>query len=197
LLELTLVRHASTLLNKQRRYQGWTDPPLSRCGRHEARRLGERIGAVHFDALVSSDSLRCAETAALALPGRTIATDRRWSELDFGAWDGRTYAECEANDPDILRAWVDDPTRTTPPEGEPFASFCQRVDEGVGRLPREGQALLIAHGGSIRRVLAAALGLEWRQVVLMQLSACGITRLALHRDGGYLLTLNDTAHLEG
>jgi broad specificity phosphatase PhoE len=197
LLTLTLVRHASTVLNEQRRYQGWTDPPLSACGRREARLLGERIATAHFDALVSSDSRRCVETAALALPERTIATDRRWRELDFGAWDGRTYAECEASQPDLLRAWIGDPAGVTPPGGEPFAGFCRRVDGAVDALPREGQALLIAHGGPIRRVLAAALGLQWRQVALMQISACGITRVALHPTGGHLLTLNDTAHLEG
>ncbi|CAN5730493.1 hypothetical protein BH23GEM3_BH23GEM3_21560 [soil metagenome] len=46
------------------------------------------------------------------------------------------------------------------------------------------------------RLIAGAIGLEWEQVVLMQISPCGVTRLALHPNKGHLLCLNDTAHLE-
>jgi broad specificity phosphatase PhoE len=194
-LELTLVRHASTALNEQRRYQGWIDPPLSPRGCAEALQLRERLRDAHFDRIVYSDLRRCVDTAALALPGVSAEADARLRELHFGAWDGCTYNECEARDAARLHAWTRDPIGETPPGGEPFDRFRQRVDGALDALPREGSALIIAHGGPIRRILARALGLEWSRVVLMQLSPCGITRLALHPDGGHLRCWNDTAHI--
>jgi broad specificity phosphatase PhoE len=196
MLTLTLVRHASTALNEQRRYQGRTDPPLSERGRAEAAALRARLEGERFDAVVRSDALRCAETAELILPGVAVLPDPRLREMDFGAWDGMTYEQCLARDAALLEDWIADPTRTCPPGGEPFAVFARRVDQLVDGLPRQGSGLLVAHGGPIRRIVARALGLEWRHAVLMQLSPCGITRLALHPEGGHLLTLNDTAHLE-
>lgn len=197
MLHLTLVRHASTAWNRERRYQGWGDPPLSVEGRAEAERLGARLRGERFDGVVASDLRRSVETARLALPGAPLETDARLREMDFGAWDGLTYDECVRSDAARVERWIVDPTRECPPEGERFDAFAARVDAGVDRLPREGRVLLVAHGGPLRRIVARALGLAWGQVVLMEAAACGITRLVLHPEGGHLLCWNDTAHLDG
>lgn len=196
MLELTLVRHASTLLNEQRRYQGHCDPPLSARGRAEALRLGERLRGATFRRVLCSDLRRCRETVALALPGVDPETDPRLREIHFGRWDGRTWDECHARDPEPLRAWTDDPEHHAPPGGEAFHDFRLRVDEALDALPLEGNALLVGHGGPIRRIVARALGLSWRQTACMELLACGITRIALHPEGAHLRCWNDTAHLE-
>lgn len=195
MLELMLVRHASTRLNEEHRYQGRIDPPLSEWGREEAARLGIRLHGARFDHLLIADSRRCAETAAIALPGRSFARDARLRELHFGRWEGLSYEECLAMDAEPLQAWIDQPTRNAPPGGEAFGDFSRRVDAAMDALPAAGRALVIAHAGPIRRVLTRAVGLEWSQVVLFQLSPAGITHLALHPEGGHLRSLNDTAHL--
>lgn len=195
MLRLTLVRHGTTALNEQRRYQGRTDAPLSKRGRREARRLGERLGRERFDAVVASDLARCTETASLACAGGG-APDPRLREMDFGRWEGRTYDECLSQDGERFRRWIGAPERETPPRGEAFAHFAARLDEWTAGLPAEGSVLAFAHGGPIRRIIARALGLAWSQVVLMEVSACGITRLAMQPGGGHLVCLNDTAHLE-
>ncbi|MBW3655640.1 MAG: histidine phosphatase family protein [Gemmatimonadetes bacterium] len=195
MLRLTLVRHGSTALNEQRRYQGAMDAPLSERGREEARRLGGRLRRERFDAVVSSDLVRCTGTAALACAQGAVP-DPRLREMDFGRWDGRTYDECLAADGERFRRWIDAPEREAPPGGEAFAHFAARVDAWTDGMPAEGSVLAFAHGGPIRRIIARALGLAWGQVVLMEVSACGITRLVLHPGGGHLVSLNDTAHLE-
>ncbi|MBW3628808.1 MAG: histidine phosphatase family protein [Gemmatimonadetes bacterium] len=196
ILELTLVRHAATALNDARQYQGWIDPPLSERGRSEALRVGARLGGSSFDLILSSDLRRCRETLELALPDRPVEVDRRLRELDFGSWDGRTYEECLASDELGLRIWIEDPLAASPPEGEPFELFRARVNAVLDALPARGRVLILTHGGPIRLMLARVLTLEWRHVVLMQLSTAAITRLAVHTGGGHLLCLNDTAHLE-
>lgn len=192
MLELTLVRHGTTELNQRRCYQGHLDAPLSERGRAEAARLGARLRGLVFDHILCSDLLRCRQTLELALPGATAEADARWRELHFGAWEGLTWDQCRARDPELLDAWTADPTRAAPPGGESWEAFRARVDAVTDALPTSGGALLVAHGGTIRRVVARALGLEWRQVVLMELSPCGLTRLALHPEGGHLRSWNCT-----
>lgn len=195
MLELTLVRHASTRLNETSRYQGSTDEPLGARGRSEARRLGGRLRMESFDLVVASDLDRCTETLSIALPSRSPRLDPRLREIDFGAWEGRSWEECEAMDPERMAAWMARPEETTPPDGERFEHFAARLDEAVNTLPPMGSALIVTHGGPIRWIVARALGLAWRQAACMEISACGIVRLALHPEGGHLRCWNDTAHL--
>lgn len=198
MLELTLVRHASTALNEARRYQGRSDEPLSALGRSQAVRLRPRLREVDYDAVIRGDAKRCAETLELGLPGRAGEVDPRLRELGFGRWEGRTYSECEALDSRILRAWIADPSAAAPPGGESFAEFCRRVDDwldGFRHAGRAGRAVVVAHAGTIRRIVARTMDLEWRHVAAMKLDTCGITRLELYRGGARLICLNDTAHL--
>lgn len=197
MLELTLVRHASTALNEAHRYQGWLDPPLSQRGRAEALRLRGRLRGGSFDRVLCSDLRRSVETVGIALPDRTPETDARLRELDFGSWDGRTYEECLELDRARLTAWIDDPVRLAPPGGESVADFGRRVDAALQGLGGEGRILIVTHGGPIRLAVARLLALDWSHVSRMQLSPASLTRLAVHPEGGHLLTLNDTAHLDG
>ncbi len=196
MLRITLIRHATTALNEARRYQGTTDPSLSERGRRESGRLHARLRGECFDRVFTSDLRRCTETAALAFPGVLAEPEPRLRELNFGSWDGRTYEECLAQDGQRFERWIAAPDQEAPPAGEAFEQFGHRVDAWIASLPSEGAILAFSHGGPIRRVIARALGLAWMQAVLMEISACGITRLSFHPEGGHLVTLNDTAHLE-
>ena len=196
MLHLTLIRHATTGLNEARRYQGLADSTLSERGRREAVRLHARLQGECFDRVFTSDLRRCTETAALAFPGSLAEPDSRLRELDFGRWDSRTYEECVAEGGQDFERWIAAPDHEVPPGGEAFSDFARRVDAWIASLQSEGSILAFSHGGPIRRVVARALGLTWTQVVLMEISACGITRLVLCPEGSYLIALNDTAHLE-
>lgn len=196
MLRVTLIRHATTALNEARRYQGATDPALSERGQREAARLHARLQGDCFDRVFTSDLRRCTETAAIAFPGTPAEPEPRLRELHFGRWDGRTYGECLADDGQRFQRWIAAPDREAPPGGEAFEDFARRADAWVDSLPSEGSILAFSHGGPIRRIVARALSLAWTQVVLMEISACGITRLSFHPEGGHLIGLNDTAHLE-
>ncbi len=196
MLRLTLIRHATTALNEARRYQGASDPPLSERGRMESARLRIRLQGECFDRVFTSDRRRCTETAALAFPSTLAEPEPRLRELDFGRWDGRTYEECLAQDGQHFERWIAAPDQEAAPGGEGFEEFTGRVDAWIASLPSAGSILAFSHAGPIRHVVARVLGFAWMQVVLMEISACGITRLALHPDGGHLLCLNDTAHMD-
>ena len=44
--KLILLRHGESIWNKENRFTGWTDVPLSEKGRDEARREGELLRSI-------------------------------------------------------------------------------------------------------------------------------------------------------
>ena len=48
-INVYMVRHGQTYLNKYRRMQGWTNAPLTEKGIADGQAAGERLRHVHFD----------------------------------------------------------------------------------------------------------------------------------------------------
>lgn len=147
-IEWWLVRHGLTEWNVQHRYQGHSDPALLHGEASGLEPLRLELARVDFSAVYSSDLARCRQTLEYARPDlieRCVA-DRRLREMDFGAWEGRTYEMLK--DDASYRAWIDDPQRVTPPGGESWPAFRARVEGVRQELAAYSQAL--AAGGRLR-----------------------------------------------
>ncbi|GKW49940.1 histidine phosphatase family protein [Halomonas sp. NCCP-2165] len=165
-LTLVVVRHGLTAWNRSGRYQGHRDIPLDL----EAARPGlERLRAWSgkhlqgLDAIHCSDLTRCRQTLAhLAPPGvpphPAPRFDARLRELNFGAYEGKCYAELES-DPDY-RAWIDGRGERPPPGGESAGELRARLDAWFHALTLEAgakgdgayRALVVTHGGVLREL---------------------------------------------
>src|SRR5262245_23763761 len=138
---LVLARHGQTDWNRERRLQGWADPPLNELGRTQAAELATALDGERFDAVYSSDLRRAAETARIVasrLGLGSVVEDSSLREVDLGSWSGRLWEE------------VADQQR---PDGESREAHRERVVSGVLRLAaaHEGETVLIvSHGGSLR-----------------------------------------------
>jgi len=162
-LRLIVVRHGVTDWNRQGRFQGHLDPPLSEAGHREARLVAERIAADHElrpTRIVSSSLARALETAAAiaTATGLEAEADPRLMEIGQGEWEGRTHAELEVADAERYRAWRDAAGVRQPPGGEPIASATERVGELLAELlaGAPSTVCLVSHGGTLR-ILARAL----------------------------------------
>ena len=164
-LELVVVRHGLTQWNLERRYQGQRDIPLQLPEAAAGLvRLREVLSTYRFDAVYCSDLVRCRQTLAHLVEGReearTARFDSRLRELDFGDYEGQTYAEL-AELP-AYRAWIDSAGEQTPPGGESAAELRQRLDAwlaevlegwpGVCELQSQHRVLVVTHGGVIREL---------------------------------------------
>lgn len=146
---LMLVRHGETDWNADGRLQGQTDRPLSDFGRAQARQLADELEPERFAAIYSSDLSRARETAdavgeRLELP---VVLDPDLRERDWGTWEGLTAVE---------RDRVEFVGESTEAHQERILRALRRISE---RHPGDGQVLVVTHGGSMRRVQTAALGL--------------------------------------
>src|SRR5258706_9371961 len=141
-----LVRHGEASGNREMRYLGATDAPLTERGQAQARQLAGALALYRPVALYTSPLLRARQTAeaVAAVLGLVVVADQRLREEDFGAWENRTRAEGQAADPQRLAAWEAGDT-IAPPGGERLAAVRGRVGGGAGapaRRPPGGTVLL-------------------------------------------------------
>lgn len=164
-LELVVVRHGLTQWNIERRYQGQRDIPLQLPEAAAGLvRLRKVLNSYRFDTFYCSDLVRCRQTLAHLVEGReearAVRFDSRLRELDFGDYEGRTYAEL-AELP-AYRAWIDSAGEQAPPGGESAAELRQRLSawfaevldglQGGRDQQSQHRVLVVTHGGVIREL---------------------------------------------
>ena len=160
---LLLVRHGETDWNREGRWQGHSDTHLNEIGRAQAERVAGELDGV--DVVYSSDLARARDTAEI-IAGRSglpVRLDARLRERSFGAWEGLSAAEIEAEFRDAHLRWLagEGPGAD---DAEPFDAFGRRVREALGEIlerhPDE-TVLVVAHGGTVRVIHALAGGLDY------------------------------------
>lgn len=160
---LLLVRHGETDWNRDGRWQGHSDTHLNDVGREQSDRVAGELDGV--DVVYASDLARARETADIvaARLGLPVRLDERLRERSFGAWEGKTGPEIEAEFRDAHARWLagDGPGAD---DAEPFGEFAARVQGFLADVlvahPDE-TVLVVAHGGSIRVIHAFASGLDY------------------------------------
>jgi broad specificity phosphatase PhoE len=160
---ILLARHGESDWNKTKRWQGWADRPLTDAGREQAGELAARLEDTELDAVYASDLQRARETAEIVARTKnlTVETTPDLREVDVGSWSGLTRAEAEERFPDQYARWLEGGEGWD--DGETYDELGERVVRALQRIAAQhdgGRALIVAHGGSIRAVHAAALGVD-------------------------------------
>lgn len=201
-LRLFLIRHAQTLWNRDRRYQGWQDSPLSDIGRAQAEAVARALAKEPLKAVYASTLGRARETAEAiaARHGLSVRPEADFREMAFGEWEGLCFDDCKAQDPDRYRLWAEEPHRFVPPgEGETLDAVRTRVLAGLERLRREHDdqsVCLVAHGISARIIILEALGLPLDRIWSIHLASTGISELEFRADWTALHRMNTLVHLD-
>jgi probable phosphoglycerate mutase len=199
-----LLRHGETALTPQKRFSGsgGSDPELSERGRWQAERAAEALAARgSIQAVVSSPMRRTRETAETVARrlGLEVRIEDGLRELDFGAWEGLTFAEVQQQYPDDLDAWLGSAKARPTGSAESFTTLTHR--SGVARdkiLARYAgrTVLLVSHVSPIKTLVRLALGAPPDAVYRMELSAASICAVQYYSDGNASVRLlNDTSHL--
>ena len=194
-MRLLLVRHGETAWNATGRLQGQSDLPLTACGQRQAQALAQVLATNTVQAVYSSDLQRAQQTADSIATGcgLSVRRDTRWREMAFGCWEGLTWAEIQQRDPAILAAWQADPWRRAPPEGETLARVNDRIKMAWACLVAVHDAhtvVLVSHGGPLRLLLCATLGLSPQAHWRFMLDPGSLSELRLDEQGTVLTRLN-------
>ncbi len=192
-MKLFLARHGETGAHYASRYIGASDLPLSTTGRLQARRLATILPA-EISRCLCSPMLRARETAELALAGRNCRFELldSLSEINFGRWEGLSFAEIASQDQELVVDWQRDALAFQFPEGEHTLSFWQRIEEAlhwIVALP-EDSILVICHGGVIRAMLCSLLGIPFEKYLFFSIKPAALTLLEVDGHCGVLQCLN-------
>jgi len=147
------VRHAQTLWNRERRFQGQADTPLTPEGIEQARQLGKQLCSFALDRVVVSKLGRTLLTASIALvhAGKELPllSLDLFNEASFSQWQGRYGDEVAREFPQTFHDFFHNPQSYSLPGGETYPEVEKRVQQGVEWLlqnyPGEN-ILVVTHG---------------------------------------------------
>lgn len=195
---LILVRHGRTSANAAGLLQGRIDNELDEVGVQQASQIAAALSRTDQrpDRIISSPLMRARQTAQATaeLTGLPISIDERWSELDYGEWDGIPISEVRASDWQRWRA----NTGFAPPGGESLAHLNDRVGAACDELSTTaagGNIAVFTHVSPIKSAVRWTLGTSDEISWQLHVSQAQITRIGFRGHVPRLTSYNDTTHL--
>jgi alpha-ribazole phosphatase len=161
-ITLVLIRHGAVTANKEHRYLGRTEEVLLEEGKKELIEYKKSQGYPRVDYLFISPMKRCKQTAEILYPGLIPVEITEWTEIDFGAFEGKNYMELK--DDIRYQEWIDSNGTLSFPEGESREEFILRCEMGFQRMIKELAQMndkkelitigMVVHGGTIMALLS-------------------------------------------
>ena len=177
--KLVLIRHGESEWNKENRFTGWIDIPLSAKGEEEARQAGEKLKGMHFDKAFTSVLQRAIKTFEITAQTAgfnhlILEKDEALNERMYGDLQGLNKDECRqkfgAEQVHIWRRSYDTP----PPNGESLKDTADRVlpyyNKKIEPMLNEGKDILVvAHGNSLRALIMYLEKLSGEEIVKVEI----------------------------
>lgn len=189
---LILVRHGVTPHTVEKRFSGGlasANPGLSDEGRAQVRATAEWLAQIadEVDAVVASPVRRTLESAEIVAEvlGQTVETEPGFAEMEFGAWDGMTFAEVAEKHQADLDAWLGN-LDVAPGGGESFRDVEARVLAGLDRVltAHPGKTVVVvSHVTPIKTLVAHVLHAPLLSVYRMELTPASVTVLSFFSVG--------------
>jgi len=205
LTTLYLIRHAATPANllKPARLQGCrANPDLAPLGIRQAAATRDFLAIRPIDFVYSSPLRRSLRTAEIiAEPhGITPVTVEAITECDVGDWEGHSWEEIRASDPENYARYYADPSVHGYRGGENFQQVYDRAVRAINEIlaRHDGATVLVVSHHIVNRIyLAGVFGMTPARARAVSLENCGIS--IVHRDRGRatVATLNAAFHLQG
>lgn len=195
------IRHGETTWNVDTRIQGQLNIPLNDTGRRQAARMALALSDEPITAVYASDLARAWETAHYLGRALSVEVTREEGlrERGFGEFEGKTYAEIEAQMPELSLRWRKRDPEFAPPGGESLLALRHRVVAAAQRLAARHPGELIAlvgHGGVMDVLYRAATRLDIQAPRTWALGNAAINRLLWSPEGFTLVGWADTQHLD-
>jgi len=155
---ITLVRHGEVEERYHRCYNGHNAIHLSTQGRLDADKLAQFFATEHFDAIYSSDLLRCQETVAPIISHSPLSIPHfpteQLREKSWGRHEGMTFDAITQRDGLVYEnflQWIN------ALDGEPYDTYIDRINTFFRQtLPQTGynSVLVVTHAGVIRVLIS-------------------------------------------
>ena len=195
--KVLFIRHGQTDFNLERRLQGAMPVTLNDCGRSQSQALAHYLKTVPIDAIYSSPRSRALETAQIIgdIVQKTVQEDERLAEINFGEFEGHTFAEVEARFPEAYRKWESGYRTYRVPGGESRVDVQLRMQAAWDDIV-SGKALqtvaIVGHSSAIMILLKSM----FARMPDLPMKNTSITTLVRYEDIWELQAFAEAPHLE-
>ena len=198
-MDLLLIRHA----NNPDPGPAEIDPDLTETGITQAHRLGARLKSESIDCIYASTLRRARHTAQIASEYTGVPVEPREAlrEIHFGRLRQETWEDIEKDLPGYHAEWSRHLTDMPYPGGECGADVAARALPVIDEIIASGaaRAAVVVHGGVIRSLLCAFLGLgqekRFQFGAPLENTSITIVRWDAKKARYFIHSLNDYSHL--
>jgi broad specificity phosphatase PhoE len=124
-----LARAGQSALNKQRRFMGQSDSPLTDYGELQAQALVSGLRRQRITQVYSAPQVATIASATVIATARgsDVVVVPAWADQAMGEWQGLTWREASQQFPRDSAARLRDPLHASPSSGESLAQVAARV----------------------------------------------------------------------
>ncbi len=200
--KILLIRHGHVAGIKPERFRGRADLALTDRGRAEARAVAGRIAAAwHPARIYASPMRRCTETggAITEACGVEAVTMDDLNDIDYGAWQSRSYKEAAEAEPQLFAAWFATPHLVRFPNGESLQDLVARTANALRFVVRDHShetIVLVGHDNVNRALLLQLLDQPLTSYWRVAQEPCCINEIDIADGHIHVQRINETSHLD-
>jgi phosphoserine phosphatase len=201
--KILLTRHGHVEGIHPDRFRGREPLELTARGRAEAAAVAQRIaGAWRPSKIYTSPMSRCVATGAAIAKACGIAADvcNDLNDIDYGAWQFKTFEEAKADNPTLFAAWFATPQLVRLPRGESLQDLAARAANALRFVldrHRDDTIVLVGHDSVNRALLLQCLGMPLSSYFRIAQAPCCLNEIDIADGTTRIVRINETHHLEG
>jgi probable phosphoglycerate mutase len=200
--KIILTRHGHVEGIKPERFRGREPLQLTARGVAEAAALAQCVATRWRPGQIyTSPMARCIATAAAIAraTGTPSKTCEDLNDIDYGAWQFKTFAQAKAQDAALFAAWFANPQLVRFPNGESLQDLAARTANALrmvlARHPNE-TIVLVGHDSVNRALLLELLQLPLSAYWRLAQEPCCINEIDVNEAGVRVRSIDETQHLD-
>jgi probable phosphoglycerate mutase len=199
--KILLTRHGHVPGIEPERFRGRAPLELTEHGRAQAAAVARRIAeGFRVRKIYTSPMKRCVDTGAAIAKTSGAAAEicDDLNDIDYDAWQFKTFASARKADPNLFAAWFATPQLVRFPGGESLQDVAARAGNALrlvlARHPRD-TIVLVGHDSINRVLLLQLLGLPLAAYRRVAQSPCCLNEIDVDGANACIARLNETHHL--
>ncbi|MGM9986972.1 MAG: histidine phosphatase family protein [Bacillaceae bacterium] len=174
-----LIRHGETVFNKQGKYQGELDSPLTLEGMEQVKNIARLLKVLIDDPneweIISSPLGRAMQSTGIicetiGFDVDKVTTDERLKEVTVGSWAGLTTKEIETSWPEQLKHTDGYNWYFNSPDGESYDAVVKRVSDWLESVKNREKMIVVSHGLTGRIIRGVYNNLEKEHALKLDVS---------------------------
>ena len=199
--KIFIVRHANTIYNTERKWQGRIDLELDETGRWMAKRVAYRLSYENVDVIYSSPLKRASQTAEeiAKVHGLDVIIDDRIIEGELSLWEGMKAEDVPRKYKKEYEEWANNP-KADIPGVENFESVYKRTVDFLENLDinKYDGIVVVTHAIVIRAIVCYVMKMPLKSFREFLIGNASITTIVVRENNWWrLLNLNERSHLMG